>query len=153
MRKLWMVIAVAVALTAGPGQTLAAPPGAVPVYCTGVAFQASESNLTCRRGDTRATVSTVPEGMFLHITDIVVNPNNTATSGTYSILVGRDDGTEFPGTPSVELLGEAAGSYHFSTPYIVLSSGEAVAARVQSNSVLSAMDVRASGYLASTASP
>lgn len=153
MRNLWMVIAVAATLAAGPGRALAAPPGAIPVWCNGIAFEASENTLSCRRGDTRATVNTVPEGFFLHITDIVVNPNNTATSGTYSILVGRDTSLEFPGTPSVELLGEASGSYHFSTPYIVLSSGEAVAVRVQSNSVLTAMDVRASGYLATQASP
>jgi hypothetical protein len=153
MKNVVLAMTMLTVLLVGTDSALAAPPGAIPVYCAGTALEGEERLLTCRRADTRAVVTPVPADMFLHITDILVNPNNVATSGVYSLVVGRDDAGEYPGLPYVDLLGEAAGSYHFSTPYLVFRNGEDIASRAVPSSQLLAIDVRASGYLASQVSP
>lgn len=153
MKKFVIFVSAWFGILTGISQALAAPPGSIPVYCTGTPTQTTEVVLFCYRADTRVIVMPVPEGMVFHVTDIVVNPNNIATSGIYSVLIGRDDADEFPGRPNLELLGEAAGALHLTTAYIVLKSGESLAAIVQENSVLSAMDIRVAGYLATQASP
>jgi hypothetical protein len=130
----------------------AAPPGAIPFYCyegVGIGFEAV---ISCRRADTRALFSTVPAGMVLHVTDIVMDPNNASTTGTLSALIGRDDTTAFPDDPSVGLLGFPTQSLHFTTPHIVLRAGESLSIAAFAAST-APIDVRVSGYLAATASP
>lgn len=153
MKKLVMFASAWFGLLIGISQAIAAPPGSIPVYCDGVAIKAAEVVLFCYRADTRANVVPVPEGMVFHVTDIVVTPNGSGTSGLYSVLIGRDDNGDFPASPSLELLGEAAGALNLTTAYIVLESGESLSVRTQENSVLSALNMRMSGYLATQARP
>lgn len=130
----------------------AAPPGAIPFHCVDGAGAGFESIVTCRRSDSRASFTTIPAGMFLHITDIVVNPNNAATVGTFKALLGRDDADAFATSPSVDLIGSPTQVLHFSTPYLVFREGETMSLHNYASSDFP-IDLRLSGYLAPTASP
>lgn len=132
----------------------AAPPGAIPAFCeTGIGV-GGEAVLTCRRADTRAQFTNVPGGLFLHVTDIHVTRNNIATTGSFAVLIGRDDTSDFPTYPSLDITGGPIGvnAISFTTPYIVLAQGESLAiANFESSDF--PIDVYVSGYLASSVAP
>lgn len=145
----------ALALTLVLGGTDAAqaraqpPDDAAPFLCVaGVAID-NESTLLCRLADGGVAITPVPAGQYLHVTDIVVNPNNSATSGVYTATIGRDTSSMFPDTPSLDLIGSPAQQLHFTTPYIVLRAGEQLAVRNNAGSAFP-IDVRVSGYLSET---
>jgi len=143
----------ALLLVASPS-ALAAPPGAVPVSCyTGVGA-GFESNLFCLRADTRASFTEVPEGLFLHVTDIHITRNSSASEGSFAALIGRDDLDDFPTSPRLDITGYPIGVYaiNFTTPYIVLHGGEILAvANFESSDF--PIDVYVGGYLAAVVAP
>lgn len=139
------LLSLALVATAGAGAARAE----MPVFCSTGVGTGGESVLSCRRADGRASFSTVPEGYHLHVTDLVATRNNAATSGTFAVLIGRDDGDDFPGNPNVDLTGSALEVSHLrtKTPRIVLEEGESLAAANFPSSDFP-VDVRASGFLA-----
>ena len=148
---LWVVTAL---LMVSTEPATAAPPGAVPFFCSrsvGVGF---EQPVSCRRADTRASFTSVPEGLFFHVTDIHITRNNAATTGYFAALIGRDDVSDFPTYPRIDFTGEAIGvnALHFTTPYIILRAGETLSVANFASSELS-IDVYISGYLATTVAP
>jgi hypothetical protein len=130
----------------------AAPADAIPVYCFNSVGVSGESILACRRADTRASVTPVPPGYYLHITDIVVNPNNIATAGTFTASLGLDNAGAFPSTPLVDLIGSPAQQLHFTNPYLVFESGEQISVANNSSSAFP-IDVRLAGYLSTIVAP
>jgi hypothetical protein len=128
----------------------AAPPAdAVPFLCVSGVGVAFEATLTCRRADSGVIITPVPTGLYLHVTDIVVNPNNIATSGVFTGSIGRDDASDYPNTPSLDLIGAPTQQLHFTTPYLVLRGGEQLAVRNDASSLFP-IDVRVSGFLSGT---
>lgn len=131
-------------------ELVARPPSdAEPVYCQGIAATGSGQILDCRfaRDDTNATP--VPIDRKLYVTNISVNPNSIASSGTFRVLLGREDGDPFPGRPNLRLLGTPVQMFNNSTPHIVLSSGDDLAIYNDSSSDFP-VDVYVSGYIAET---
>lgn len=132
----------------------AAPPGAIPVFCALGAGIDFEQVFTCRRADTRASFTSIPAGLYFHVTDIHITPNNASLTGTFAALIGRDDADEFPTFPSVDFFGSAdrVNALHFTTPYIILHEGESLSV---ANSSISSfpIDVYVAGYLAAQVSP
>lgn len=143
-----------VLLGSGAPTTHAAPSDAIPVFCyqgCGVGF---EQIISCRRADTRVSFTTVPAGLYLHVTDLHVVPNNSALTGPFAVLVGRDDATAFPDIPDVKIFGSAdrVNALHFSTPRIILREDESLAVANLSISSFP-IDVYVSGYLSSRVAP
>ena len=141
------MFALALGIDARAGVT---PPGdAAPFLCVSGVGVGVEVALVCRRADDGVIITPVPAGLYLYVTDIVVNPNNVATSGVFTASIGRDDASEFPNTPSLDLIGSPTQQLHFTTPYLVLRGGEQLATRNDADSPFP-IDVRVSGYLAGT---
>jgi hypothetical protein len=67
---------------------------AIPVYCLEAELPNTGASilLDCFRSDTRTSVTPVPAGHFLFITDILTNRNSLATSGRAFIVIGRNNG-------------------------------------------------------------
>ena len=106
--------------------------------------------LECRRSDTRELVSPAPAGMFLFVTDIIVNPASTVTSGVFTASIGRDrDSSNFPGRPRLDLIGDPVEVLNFTTPYIILGQNEDLSVANFAESDFD-IDVWASGYMAQT---
>lgn len=125
------------------------PPNAVAVYCDMEETDPGTSDLlVCRRADTRASVTPVPNGQFLFLTDVVVNRANALTSGDHFATIGLDDGDNIPTFPRFNFSGEFPDqSIHFNSPYLVLHAGEQ--ARIYNSSVSSrSIEVFVSGYMA-----
>jgi hypothetical protein len=98
----------------------------VPVFCARGAGIGFEQPFSCRRADTRTSFTSVPAGMHLHVMHLHATPNNASTSGAFAMLVGRDDGDEFPTFPSLDMNGGATtvNALRFRTPYVILNEGE-----------------------------
>ena len=141
------ILVIAVAFGTTPFVADAA--GEIPVFCTTGAGVGFEQVLTCRRAETRASFSSVPDGMFLHVTDVSITRNNVATTGSFAALIGRDDAGAFPTYPNLDLTGRPIGVHalHFRAPHIVLRAGESLAIANFAESDFS-VDVYVSGFLA-----
>lgn len=138
------------ALVASPATAAEPPVDAVPFFCAATVEAGSEALLECRRSDTRELIPTVPPGAFLFITDVMTLPASEAVGGVFTASFGRDQAaSNFPGTPSLDLIGHPFQVLNFTTPFVILREGEALSV---ANSVQSdfAIEVRASGYLAAT---
>lgn len=98
----------------------------VPVFCARSAGVGFEQPFSCRRADTRASFTSVPAGMHLHVVQLHATPNNASTSGVFATLVGRDDADAFPTFPSLDVRGDAetVNALRFRTPYVILHEGE-----------------------------
>jgi len=98
----------------------------VPVFCARGAGVGFEQPFSCRRADTRASFTSVPAGMHLHVMQLHATPNNASTAGSFAMLVGRDDADEFPTFPSLDVTGNAStvNALQFRTPYVILREGE-----------------------------
>lgn len=120
----------------------------VPVFCSEGAGVGREKGFVCRRADTRATITTVPAGMFFHVTDLHALPNNSATEGSFAASVGRDDASAFPAAPNIDLTGRAenVNPLRFRTPHIVLREGESLALANFATSAFP-VDAYVAGYL------
>lgn len=138
-----MVVATHAAVAAEP------PEDSIPFNCVDAAGVGFESEIICRDARTGAAVTPVPAGLYLFVTDVVVVPNNAATTGIFKALVGRSDATAFPGTPSIDLIGSPSQTLHFTTPYLVLREGETLSVANFASSAFP-IDIRISGYLAET---
>ena len=130
----------------------AAPSDAIPVYCFNSVGVSGESTLVCRRADNRTMVTPVPTGYYLHITDIVVVPNNVATTGTFTASLGLDNAGAFPSTPVIDLIGSPSQQLHFTNPYLVFEPGEQISVANNSSSAFP-IDVRLAGYLSTIVAP
>jgi hypothetical protein len=115
-------IAIGLAAPVATGATIS-------VACVRGAQPDTESLFTCTRGDTRAAFTAVPDGMYLHLLDFQLTPNDDSTAGAFSSLIGRDDADDFPTHPSIHVTSRALGSkaLHFRTPPIILREGESLA--------------------------
>jgi hypothetical protein len=130
---------------------------AIPVYCSRTAVSPSGSPITtrlisCFRADTRATVMPVPAGHFFFMTDVTVTNNTVPFTSGASVVVGRDTGSTFPGSPSVRIDAVFPKGNHikYATPYVILRQGERL--RVAHNANVSGMtsvtvNTYVSGYL------
>lgn len=129
----------------------AAPPAdAVPFFCSATAEIGTEAVLECRRSDTRELISPVPSGMFLFVTDVFTSPASAAVGGVFTASFGRDrEGNDFPGQPSLDLIGFPVQVLNFTTPHVVLWQNEILSVANFAESDFD-IEVRASGYLAPT---
>jgi hypothetical protein len=134
----------------------AAPPGAIPVFCTVTAsYDVTVQVTVCRRATERVSYfAAVPAGSFLHATDVVATPNLATLTGAFRVTIGRYTAGSFPGSPSFRISGEASqvNSLHFTTPYIVLDEGESLAVYTGTESDFP-VNLFISGYLASVVAP
>ncbi|MBB6086720.1 hypothetical protein [Wenzhouxiangella marina] len=138
------------ALLISPSTPATPPVDAVPFYCAATVEPGSEALLECRRSDTRELIPVVPPGLFLFITDVMTQPASEAVEGVFTASFGRDQqGSDFPGTPSLDLIGHPFQMLNFTTPYVILAEGEALAVANSAQSDF-AIEVRASGYLSGT---
>lgn len=120
----------------------------IPVFCARGAGIGFEQPFTCRRADTRASFTSVPAGMHLHVMHVHATPNNASTSGSFATLVGRDDADEFPTYPSFDMRGSAAvvNALRFRTPYVILREGETLSVANFDQSAFP-VDTYVSGFL------
>jgi hypothetical protein len=161
MRSFRLIVSVSLLIIAGSlailvfgeigsaqAETESTPANALPVYCetsVGIGF---ENQFSCRRADTDETVLPVPAGQYLIITDIHITRNNVSTTGIFAVIIGVDDGDEFPTRPRLDITGTPIGVHQmsFTAPYIVLEEGESLAIHNSSESDFP-IDAYVSGFL------
>lgn len=105
------------------------PANAIPVRCAGITAVGSRDQYDCVRQDDRSSFTEVPEGHYLLVTDIVVTRNALTTTGDYFIWIGRYTGDVIPASPVMSLSGSTpleTNTYHFQSPYIILTAGESL---------------------------
>ncbi len=112
----------------GPNSGVAA----IPVYCRSTYLSTtatSQANVVCYRADTRTSVTPVPDGHFLFITDISVHQNNSLSEGTARITVGVNTGTH-PSSPRYHFAADFSQlqTVSFTSPYLVFHAGENIGA-------------------------
>lgn len=145
---------IVLALLKTPGTTHASvgsglPDEAIPVYCLEARASTGSGMVTpnCYRSDTRSLVMPVPTDYRFAVTDVVVNRNGLATSGTLNVSIGRA-GTTFPTTPQFDFSGKVLETQkiEFTSPYVVLQEGERLGVYNGDSNALTT-DIFVSGYL------
>lgn len=124
----------------------------IPFYCNEIIAPVFAAiNASCFRADNRSSVTPVPNGFRLLVTDIVTNRNALIEEGSFFLSVGRAGGGSGPISPKFDFSGDQAQSpaIHFNSPYVVLQPGENL--RVfNGDSLGNTVDVFISGYIVRT---
>lgn len=123
---------------------------AIPFYCNEVVASPGDLEVpNCYRADTRASITPVPSGHFLFVTDAVFNRNALSTTGNAFVFIGRNDGVTIPSTPRLDFslgTGVTMEKIDWSTPYVILHPGEEIGLYNSSSSTRT-VDAFISGYL------
>lgn len=126
---------------------------AIPFYCSeAITSPGDLEQPSCFRSDTRTSVTPVPEGHFMFITDVHFNKNSTDNAGEAFVYVGRNDDVTIPATPRINFsLSDLNSINHltWSTPRIILREGERPAI-YNSSSSTRVVDAFMTGYLVKT---
>ena len=112
------------------------PANAIPVRCTEPVAPNNKDDISCVRADTGASFLAVPADHYLLVTDVLINRNSLASSGSYFATLGANSGGIVPAQPSIEFSGTPlqTGFYSFQAPYIILEAGEYLQGRNDSSS-------------------